>query len=228
MNRVLGFVSCLLLAVTVNAATAANSTDGLSAEAKEVLAETQGMTEAKAKAEVAAPVLGMGANASQKESEIPVNLDKKKPGSEESSPLLRVILGLSILAAMGGGAVYYLRRHAKPGPRKNAPQIKILTQHYLGPKKSLAVIHVSGESILIGVTDHNISMIKSLSLIDDEVPVETPAHFGQVMAQKDYAGAEAKTTTPVEVQEGEDFQFSGLNQIKDVVHRRLKGMRSLQ
>lgn len=228
MNRVLGFVSILLVTVSVHAAgVSKSSTDGLPAEAKEVLAETQGVT-AEGKSEAAAPVLGMGANASLKESEVPLNLDKKKQSAEDGSPLVRVVMGLFILAVLGAGGVYYLRRHAKPGLRKNAPQIKVLNQHWLGPKKSLAIIRVAGESILIGVTDQNITMIKSLALMDDEVPVETPDQFGTVLAQKDYTHVETKTTSSVEVSEGEEFQFSGLNQIKDVVHRRLKGMRSLQ
>ena len=47
-------------------------------------------------------------------------------------------------------------------------KIRIMTQHFLGPRKSLAIVRVAGESILIGITDQNINMLKSLSLLDED------------------------------------------------------------
>ena len=93
-------------------------------------------------------------------------------------------------------------------------KFKVLTQHYLGPKKSLAIIRVAGESILIGVTDQNISLIKSLSLLDDDIPEETPAAFQ--VAEKSEDVEEAPT------EENEEFHMAGINKI---VQGRLKGMR---
>lgn len=156
------------------------------------------------------------------ESEIPLNLEKKVQGAGEGSHLARILGGLCVLGLMAGGAFYLLRRHSKPGQRINAPQIKVLTQHWLGPKKSLAIVRVAGESILIGVTDQNISMLKSLALIDDEVPVETPDQFDRVL------DSENKFAATVKAPEDEDFMISGLAQVKESVSKRLKGMRSFQ
>ncbi len=109
-------------------------------------------------------------------------------------------------------------------------QIKVLSQHYLGPKKSLAIVHVAGESILIGVTDQNISMIKSLSLIDDEVPANLPNTFGQTLAVTENAaaatpvnavGATAEKAKPYELDE--EFSFSN---VTDSVSKKIKSMRS--
>ena len=55
----------------------------------------------------------------------------------------------------------------------------------------MAIIRVAGESILIGVTDSHISMIKSLSLIDDEVPSEVPQKFAEVMSSDDVSKVHA-------------------------------------
>lgn len=89
--------------------------------------------------------------------------------------------------------------------------------------------------MLIGVTDSNISMIKSLSLIDDEVPADLPQNFSDTLQIKDDgvtntramaktapAGASAKATSVEDLEE--EFSFSG---IKDSVSKKLKSMRSL-
>lgn len=156
----------------------------------------------------------------QAESEIPLNLEPKKQAVAQENPWLRVTLGLGVLAILSAGALFWVKKHGRPGQRQNAPQIKILNQHWLGPKKSLAIVRVAGESILIGVTEQNISMLKSLSLLDDEVPVETPDQFDRVLATEESANLEAE--------DGEDFMMGGLAQVKQSVARRLKGMRSLQ
>jgi flagellar protein FliO/FliZ len=48
-------------------------------------------------------------------------------------------------------------------------RIEILHQFHMGPKKSLALIRVAGEAILVGITDQNINMLKTITLIDDEL-----------------------------------------------------------
>lgn len=162
------------------------------------------------------------------ESEIPLNLDANKKSSTEGSGVFRIIFVLSILGLVGGGAYFFLRKYSIPKSMKHQTQIKVLQQHYLGPKKSLAIVRVAGESILIGVTDHNISMIKALSLLDDEVPEEAPQNFGRVLGNME-PGEEGNTIpqkrAAKNIDADEEFAISG---IKDIVSKRLKGMRSLQ
>jgi flagellar protein FliO/FliZ len=198
-------------------------------------------------AAIGSAATGSEASTPLKEEEIPLNFDKKSATAGNESPIMRVILALGILSIMAAGAFYLYRRHGRPGPKKNAPQIKVLTQHWLGPKKSIAIIRVAGESILIGVTDHNISMIKSLALMDEEIPQDTPENFGSVMSAvevrseknaaftKANSAASAKGTFYAKASEvdsadaeSDEFQMSGLNQIKDVVSQRLKNMRSFE
>jgi flagellar protein FliO/FliZ len=163
----------------------------------------------------------------RKESEIPLNLEAKSKASGEGSPIFRIILTLAILGVVGTGAFIFLRKYSIPKAMKTQTQIKVLQQHYLGPKKSLAIVRVAGESILIGITENNISMIKSLSLIDDEVPEEAPQNFGRVLGDIEDEEAPAAPSRKVarELDADEEFAISG---IKDIVSKRLKGMRSFQ
>lgn len=156
------------------------------------------------------------------ESEIPVNLEGGKKAGQSESPIFKLILSLSVLGVLGCAAYFFLKKY---GQRSNkgtqATQIKVLSQHYLGPKKSLAIVRVAGESILIGITDHNVNLIKALSLLDEEIPEETPKSFQNVFSRKnqdevDFAGDEDSK---------EEFSMSG---IKDFVSSRLKNMRNIE
>ncbi|HRO66226.1 MAG TPA: flagellar biosynthetic protein FliO [Pseudobdellovibrionaceae bacterium] len=214
MKRLI-FFACFLFASGF--AFANESRSDLPAEAREVLAETSNEPAAAAVAlmgesDQAVSTEEKKPEAAPLESEIPLNLDAKKHAASEGGSLFRILGGFFVLALLGGGAYYLIRRHSKPGQRQNAPQIKVLTQHW----------RVSGESILIGVTDHNISMLKSLSLLDDEIPVETPEKFDRVLDTED------KIAASFQAEDGEDFMMSGLSQVKESVSRRLKGMRSFQ
>jgi len=142
------------------------------------------------------------------EAEIPVQLESVKKQAGADTPWMRMLFAVSIAGILGVGTWVFLRRaKSKVGERESAPQIKVLTQHYLGPKRSLAIIRVAGESILIGVTDQNISLIKELSLLDEDIPSVTPKNFQQSL------------------EDTEDFSMSG---IKDFVSARLKNMRTIQ
>ncbi len=78
--------------------------------------------------------------------------------------------------------------------------------------------------MLIGMTDHNINMIKSLSLLDEDVPEEINHSF-QTVFQKTEVQAQSNSQAQVaKNEEPEDFSISG---IRDFVSTRLKNMRSL-
>ena len=171
----------------------------------------------------------------RKESEIPLNLEGNKKAAAEGGGMFRILLTLSMLGVVGTGAFIFLKKYSVPKEKKHQTQIKVLQQHFLGPKKSLAIVRVAGESILIGITDQNISMIKSLSLLDDEVPEEAPKSFGNVLggfkaSTADFSENEEEAVTETkakrkstELDSDEEFAISG---IKDIVSKRLKGMRS--
>lgn len=163
----------------------------------------------------------------RKESEITLNLDNTKKQAGNDNPLYRFFAGFLVIGILVAGGVFYVRRQTKASPYKSQTQIKVITQHHLGPKKSLAIVRVAGESILIGVTDQNISMIKSLALLDEDIPEETPNSFSRVLGgfsakDKDFKN-DSKKGDDIEAEE--EFAIKG---IKDVVTRRLKNMRSIE
>lgn len=171
------------------------------------------------------------------EEQIPLNIDVVKKTSDATPASNRILLTGVIISAMLGAAYYFVRKYKTSNTiNKSNMQIKVLSQHYLGPKKSLAIIHVAGESMLVGITDSSISMIKSLSLIDDEVPANVPKTFSEALTgpndkvafaiAKNSAGASAKNNSGLmdENELEEEFSFSGL---KDTVSKKLKSMRSI-
>lgn len=54
----------------------------------------------------------------------------------------------------------------------NGTKIRILAQRFLDQKKSIAIIQVSGENLLVGITEQNISVLKTLSLLNEETSKE--------------------------------------------------------
>jgi len=158
------------------------------------------------------------------EDQIPLKIESSAKAADNQSQAGKLVLTLAVLVGMLGTAFYFIRKYSFSNKvSKSNLNIKILTQHHLGPKKTLAVVRVAGESILIGVTDHNISMIKSLSLIDDEIPLESgPEDFAQALnGQPSAAASHEMNSDLIE----DDFSFSG---IKTSVTQKLKSMRNFQ
>jgi flagellar protein FliO/FliZ len=158
------------------------------------------------------------------ENQIPVNFTKVKKSEAAETSSGRLFLTFGIMAFILGIGYYLAKKYGRP---KNSTQtkIKILSQHYLGPKKSLAIVRVAGESILIGVTDQNISMIKSLSLLDDEIPEGvTNATFQETLNEKKEMGTERRQFNVDNANKDQSEEFS-IRHIKDVVSLKLKGMR---
>jgi len=146
------------------------------------------------------------------ESQIPVLASQKDEKKSSTNPIARLLITLGVLAVVLGATLFGVKRYAASrnlGPRSST-KIRVLTQHPLGPKKSLAIIQVAGESILVGITDQNISMLKTLSLIDDEVPQNVPNRFEVAFDQEE-----------------DDFASQDLGRIRDTVSSRLKNMRNL-
>ncbi len=173
----------------------------------------------------AAPVL--------KESEVPVQFDSTKEKFTEKTSLPRVLISLVVVFSLLGAGTLALKKWTKQRVTQNGGmKIRILTQHHLGPKKSLAIVQVAGESILIGLTDQNISMLKTLSLIDDEIPVGQPNKFDDALynfeEEEGEIGKHFSQPREEAQNEPDDFALRGISEIRDVVSRRLKGMRQLE
>ncbi len=122
----------------------------------------------------------------KKENEIPVFREAHAKAEKPQSMWGRLLMSLVVVAAVAGGLIFATRRWAKA---KNTvggqAKVKVSHQLHLGPKKSIALIEVAGEHLLIGVTDHNINLLKTLSIINDEIPENVPHSFEDVL-QEDF------------------------------------------
>ena len=140
-----------------------------------------------------------------------------------------MILSLFIIGVLTAGVTFFTKWWSKKHTKSiDNNKIRILTQHHLGPKKSLAIIQVAGESILIGITDQNINMIKTLSLLDEEIPMLSNTSFASslnaVVQKDDVLDKVTMNSAKNQPMETEDFSLS---KIKDIVSNRLKDMRTL-
>lgn len=154
------------------------------------------------------------------EDQIPLKIESQIKTADSNANSTKMVLSFGVVAAMLAVAYYFIQKYNRSDkfPGKSNMQIKVLSQHYLGPKKSLAIVRVAGESILIGVTDQNINMIKALSLLDDELPQVLPKDFETALADKNEQDFNSENSD-------DEFSFSGL---KTTVSQKLKSMRSFQ
>ena len=163
------------------------------------------------------------------EKDIPVLTTVKPEKKEAGVGLERLVLTLFVLCAVLGASLFGLKRWAATkSKQKTNTKIQILTQHHLGPKKSLAIIQVAGEALLIGITDQNISMLKTLALIDDEVPGLVPRNFNDEMDREITRDNVSDALSSDQQDEEENFAMKGLGEVRDQISTRLRGLRNLQ
>ncbi len=169
--------------------------------------------------------------ATYNESEMPLNLQAGQVQAKDSESSAKTVLGLVFVLAVLGGTYYFVRRYANSKvPQSTLMQIKVIAQHHLGPKKSVAVIRVAGESMLVGITDNQINLIKSLSILDEDFATTAKNQLGD--------GADMIADEVAEVSEkasasygsgastvSEDFSFADL---KTTVSAKIKSARGFQ
>ncbi len=124
----------------------------------------------------------------------PLFVQRKTQKDTGTSLWMRLVISLIILVAVAGILMFAAKKYAKPANEIGSKaKIKIVQQHHIGPKRSLVLIEVAGEYLLLGVTDQNIQLIKSLSLLDDELSGEVPAAFEDAF-EEDFV--ESRVTAP--------------------------------
>lgn len=161
---------------------------------------------------------------SKNENEIPVLVTKDKSKEAASSPWVRILVGLGVLGGLLLSVVLVSKKiqQKRAGAAFNHDSIKVVSQKYLGPKRCLTLVRVSGEYLLLGVTDHNISLVKSLSVINDELPNLEPKDFGstikgmQQKIQDDDEDEELLQSASME----DKFTVSSLSDVKKILKKR--------
>ena len=186
-----------------------------------VIADSGSENNASQKVEVKAQAKDAIEFENKTEKEIPLNFENKKNQSASEGSIFKFLLFLGILGTLLTGVWVLLKKYKTQKVSKNHNEIKVLAQHYFGTKKSIAVVRIAGESLLVGITDNQINLIKSLALLDDELPEVSPNDFSKVMRDKNKLES---SNSEEELSEGEEFSIKG---IKDIVSTKLKNMRSI-
>lgn len=187
----------------------------------------------------ATPIVESVQTAAKAENEIPV-LEPKTAAKTTEGSLRDLMLAAALLGGFGLLVWLGLNKYRIRNVKASQFQMKVLATHHLGPKKSLMVVRVAGESVLIGVTDHNINMLKSLSLLDEDIPEEAPTSFGGVFAKtaNHDAPAEAEEAAPAKTEsrfsfrkkqeDNSDSEEFTISKIRDVVHRQVRNLKHLE
>lgn len=140
--------------------------------------------------------------------------------SQDSSQLIwRYYMGLGVVGALALAGFALVKKTRQILPRKAAPyKMKVINHLSLGPKKNLTIIEVAGEHILLGVTDHQVSLIKSLSILEDDLAESGLKNFDQVSQTIDEKNSEDKFKDLTE----EEFSISA---VKSIVQKKMKDLR---
>lgn len=77
---------------------------------------------------------------------------------------IKMILALGILLALLFAGLFVFKRFTgkKIGIGGQNPGIKVITSAYIGPKKSIVLVDIAGERIVVGITPNHISMLARL------------------------------------------------------------------
>jgi flagellar protein FliO/FliZ len=160
---------------------------------------------------------------------LPILTKNKNKVEEQSGAIYKTVASLFVVAVLGALGLWYLKKKSLMGnENQTAMQIKVLTQYHLAPRKTLTVIRVAGESLLLGVTENQISLIKALSLLDEDIPEATPKNFQQTIVDTSIRASEERPPkntilkSPEFNDSDEEFSFGS---IKHLVENKLKGMK---
>ncbi len=216
---------------TVGSATIEKSSDELIARTKEeVKKEVEGSEE---ESEIL-----ISKTKEDKKTEADIPLFKTSKAEETSSvqpSLQKILISLAVILMSFVVAAYAIKKWGnKKGITNSNRSIKIIAQHHLGPKRSIAIIQVAGESLLVGITEQNISMLKTLNLLDEDIPQKS---FTGALSQFDQENdafissgrpQPAQPAISAKVSNNEDnYALTGLSEIRDRINTRLQGMKQI-
>jgi flagellar biogenesis protein FliO len=124
------------------------------------------------KAAAATSVSGLESSVAtaKSEAETPVFTKKELTPKTDHSLIWRLGASLAFIAVIGSLLIYASRKWARAKSKGGEKaRIEVIHNFHMTPKRSLSLIRVAGEVMLIGCTDQSVNFLKSVSLIDDEL-----------------------------------------------------------
>jgi flagellar protein FliO/FliZ len=153
------------------------------------------------------------------ENEIPLKPTKATATVSGMPSLKRIAAGFFVIGLLVVSAIVMTRKmkSKQAGKAFSADSITVVSQKYLGPKRNLVLVRVTGEYLLLGVTDHNISLIKNLNVVDDEIP----ELMGNKNFKEELRKKEEPNTMYAEASDVEDsFSVSSLDDVKKIFKKK--------
>jgi flagellar protein FliO/FliZ len=88
---------------------------------------------------------------------------------------LALVVGLILITWHYSGK---LMRGLPAGNQLFSKHIRLIETRYLGPKKSLVLIEVGGEYLLLSSSDNGLTLIKQIDIMEEIDVIEEPSEMG--------------------------------------------------
>ena len=97
--------------------------------------------------------------------------------------LVRVVVSLGVVLAIMAGAAAVLRRSGvvgtsgmgrRGGLRRRAVPMEVIARHGLSRGSSVAVVRVGERALVVGVTEHQVSLLTEIDPAELDAPPESP------------------------------------------------------
>ena len=94
--------------------------------------------------------------------------------------LVRVVVSLGVVLAVMAGAAAVLRRSGvvgtamsgKRGLRRRTVPLEVVARHGLSRSSSVAVVRLGGRALVLGVTEHQVSLLTEIDPTELDAPSE--------------------------------------------------------
>lgn len=119
------------------------------------------------------------------------------PEGDVVMALIKMVSALLIVIGMVYGALFLLRRMMgrKNGCNANGDILEVLQTTFVGQNKAISLVKIANRSVLVGVTDHQVTLLSELSAAEtEEILASTQTEKAQ---QETFAGMLAKSMTKI-------------------------------
>jgi flagellar biosynthetic protein FliO len=94
--------------------------------------------------------------------------DNKNPGVREAA--IKMTLAVVMVAVLGGAAIYLSRKILPRLSNMSGKSIKVVETVHLGPRKSVHLLKIGNQQILVGSTNENITKLADIpDLTTDQI-----------------------------------------------------------
>ncbi len=103
--------------------------------------------------------------------------------------LARLVLSLTLIVGLIYASIYLLKRFSSGAKRKSARrEIEVLERTFIAPKRLIYLVKVRSKTLVLGVTDSNISLLTELSEMPNQKDNSANSCFDPSVKNKTFSG----------------------------------------